>query len=664
MERYEKWLTILFFGLFGCIALAIFGRLVYLQGSRSTPNRNSVALARNLYEELPAPRGAIVDRLGRQLAYDRPVLGVRAEFHARVEAGTKRIPEDQIDYLATRLASHLMAGSADSGSRTPLRQKLAGRIRAARHKLMPSRDKAVDYLKADFLVLSDLDSYEVTRRLRVEAESWMTDENLPGLLYFHFQRTYDRTYPHRESTYGPVGNYYVAEQRVVEVGGKSELLVREGFTGLEACSGLWPRVREGHSFYSLNFRDARRRRFWTGLGNSPPLATVLYSTLDIDLQMRAHEELRKAAQAVVEEYESPYDWGAMVLVEIETGEVLALASHYPGRETPAPFAPLENRFEPGSVVKPLLIGLALERGDISWAEEFDCTPTLADFGRPVDGHPKRIIKDDHPSAMLTPHGIITNSSNIGAVKVGARLGRAGLVDYLTRYGFGRTTNLGIPDEVAGGQPAHIDMDKMSDRMLGRFTGPSLSFGYELNVTAVQLARAYLNMLSGRERELRLVSGAEVDGERVTATRKDKPESRFLGPATVELVIAAMREVVSPEDRATGRHLHAMIDAMGYQQPIVGGKTGTSDSGIGSVRAKTATFVGFAPAEVPRYLVVCVLRKDRAARFYGGSYAAPAAGRLLLGALDLEKENRQPQTGQVRTWLGAGVLPRKVQVGGK
>ena len=652
MERYEKWLTILFFGLFGCIALAIFGRLVYLQGSRSLPNRESVAMARNLYDGLPAPRGAIVDRLGRQLAYDRPVLGVRAEFHARVDPGTKRIPDDQIDYLATRLASHLMAGQGENGSRTLLRQKLASRIRAARHKLMPSRNKLVDYLKADFLVMPDLDSYEVTRRLRGEAESWMTDENLPGLLYLHFQRTYERTYPYRDATYGPVGNYYIAEQRPVVLGGRPEFVVREAFSGLEACSGLWPRTDEGQSFYSLDFKDARRRRFWTGLGKAPPQATVIHSTLDIDLQVLAHEELRKASDAVTEQFESPYEWGALVLVEVATGEVLALASHYPGRTTPGPFAPIENRFEPGSVVKPLLIGLALQRGDISWTEEFDCSPTMEDFGRPVDGHPRRIIKDDHPSALLTPHGIITNSSNIGAVKVGARLGRAGLKEYLARYGFGRQADLGIPNEVAGGQPAHIDMDKMSDRMLGRFTGPSLSFGYELNVTAVQLARAYLRLLSGRERELRLVSSAEIDGKRVTASRKDKSASRFLSPSTVELVVAAMREVVSADDRATGRHLYAMIDELGYEQPIVGGKTGTSDSGIGGVRAKTATFVGFAPAEVPRYLVVCVFRKDRATRFYGGSYAAPAAGRLLLGALDLERENRQPQTEQVRAWTGS------------
>ena len=91
LSRGEKFKTIWIFSMFGVVAVALIVRLTWLQGFRAEPNRRGVELARNLRDAVPEVRGAIVDRVGRRLAYDRPVLTVQAEFHGRVAKGVRQI---------------------------------------------------------------------------------------------------------------------------------------------------------------------------------------------------------------------------------------------------------------------------------------------------------------------------------------------------------------------------------------------------------------------------------------------------------------------------------------------------------------------------------------------------------------------------------------------
>jgi cell division protein FtsI/penicillin-binding protein 2 len=669
MDRSEKWKTLMCFALFGCVVTGLCIRLTYLQAVRAEPNRKSVKRARDVYEPLPFARGDIVDRMGKLLAYDRLTLSVRAEFQARVPKGAPRIPDTIMDFLASRLASNLIAGDPERGSRSVLAKKLGKRMRIAPHKLMPSKFRTVDYLSVDFLVCGDLDSHESVRRLRLEANLWRSKKKMPGRLHLSITKNYTRTYPDREFTFGPVGNHYIAERKAKTASGRTRTVRYEDHMGLESCSVLWPEkpaLRALSRPHQLDFKDSRRRRFWTGLGVDPRRPSRLHCTIDLELQKAAHAELRVAAKAVTDHYKSSFEWGAIVLVDLELGDILAMASHYPGRKGATPFAPVENAFEPGSVVKPLVIGYALEQGKVGWHDSIDCTPTRPRNGRPVDGHPGRTIRDDHRCGVLTTREVIVQSSNIGAVKIGTRLGRSGMRDYLRHYGFCTKTDIGLPRETRGrGPEGGIEaLPEMRERKFGRFTGPSLSFGYELNVTAVQLARAYLRLLSGRERELRLVSAVETGSKTVHAPSGDKPQTGFLSKDTIEKIRDAMAGVVSEEHHATGRHLYKMIKDLGHAQPLMAGKTGTSDSPIGGIAKKTAAFVGFAPVAKPRYLVVCVLRKDRAGRFYGGSYAALPAGRLLLAALALQQKIRSPRSKQVRAWKGVrGSSSSKKKSGG-
>lgn len=648
----EKLKTLCIFGLFGLLAIALVARVVWLQGTRAEANQGSVRLARNLHDALPVVRGEIVDRSGHRLAYDRPVLTVQAEFHGRVDKGVTRIPDSQLDYLSVRLSALLMTDEGredrhDPSVRIRERQRLSKRIKSRRQRVLASNYRTKDYIKIDFLLAGDMDSLTVVSKLRAEARHWNASPEMPGRLYLRFVRSYRRTYPERVATYGPVGNYYIAKQSRVKVDGRTVLVPEEEFTGLESCSGLWPESdSSSERFFWLDYRDARRQRYWSGLGNEPEPPSTLHTTLDLELQKAAHQQLEIASEAVQARYKSDYQWGSLVLVDVRSGDVLAMASRSPGLKGPGPFAAVENSFEPGSVVKPLVIAWAMENKHVAWDELIDCTPTHPNRGRVVG----RLIYDDHACGVLSPMGIIINSSNIGATQIGGRLDRAQWQQYFRHFGFCRKTEIGLPREVPGARPGGIaGIAKISDRGLLKYTGPSLSFGYELNVTAVQLARAYVTLLSGRERELRLIAGITVDGKWNPAPPASQADQRFLSEQTVDRIRQAMRGVVDIDPHATGRHLYQLLDKLGHEQPLIGGKTGTSDSSIGGIRAKTAAFVGFAPVDAPRYLVVCVLRKDRCARFYGGSYAAPSAGRLLLRALAREGETQHLQKEQVRAW---------------
>jgi cell division protein FtsI (penicillin-binding protein 3) len=266
------------------------------------------------------------------------------------------------------------------------------------------------------------------------------------------------------------------------------------------------------------------------------------------------------------------------------------------------------------------------------------------------------VRDDHACGALASHGILVNSSNIGAVKVGSLLARNDWASYLDVYGLRRSLSLPMPNERQGHVASKGWLPGIKEPAFKKWTGSSYSIGYEHQVNAMQMARAYLTMLSGSRRELRLVRSVTVDGNRI-----EQPivrGQREFSADTVELVRAALSEVISDDEGATGRHMVAAFRKEGTELVgLLAGKTGTAKSrtvikGKGTVEVRNASFVGFMPAAAPRYLAVCVLQRDDSARFYGGSYAAPPAARLLLEAMRLEERRRLGQGPQVSATPGS------------
>lgn len=640
VSRREQARILAIFSLLGMVAAGIAARLVWLQVGCAEESRRHARRQGTTWETLPARRGVVVDRQGRPLAYDRPVLEVRAE--AYFETPTRTAQRPPLEFVEGLTADLVFALGGGRETRRRLRARILSRRADPRFAAPRRRHGRTTYRRRlEFLVAPAVQDAAVVARLRALAErrSW---------LHLFFRRRHRRAYPYEDVTVGPVGFLGGGEDargRPLEVATRMET-----FAGLAA----------GRSGRREVLRDAVGRRYWSRRSVPPEPPNRLECTLDLDLQRAACFELRRACEAVTARYGSPPRWGALLLAEVDTGEVLAMASRTPGvHPRAAAFMPIRALYPPGSAVKPLVFAAALEEGKLEWEHErIDCRPNTPGNGWRIPGS-RRVVRDVHACGVLTPREVLVQSSNIGAAQVGPRLGAAGLSRYLANFGFGERSGLGLPGEKRGVVPR--DLARLPPTVLRYYTAPSLSFGYEYNVTPAQVLRAYLRLLSGRRRDLRLFRRIVVDGLELRR-RPAGGEPVFLSESTRARIREALAAVVSEEPGATGRHLHALLAELALGHGVVGGKTGTSvHSEIRdgrSVVVRTASFAGFAPVARPRYVALCVLQKDRVAAFWGGRYAAPAAGRLLVHALQRERSAgrvpRSARNGQgVRVFEGSG-----------
>jgi len=222
----------------------------------------------------------------------------------------------------------------------------------------------------------------------------------------------------------------------------------------------------------------------------------------------------------------------------------------------------------------------------------------------------------------------------------------------------------MPSEALGGTHPRSFDDKTTLRSFRANSAISFSFSYEMQVTTMQIARSYLRMFRGLGAELRLVRQLEVDGELHDVPPKQDTGPHFR-PAVLDAVRRGMVDVVDNDEHATGRFVHELLmKERGLElHGLVGGKTGTAVSNAGTrdgkaIHLRNASFVGFLPADKPRWLAVCVLQNDGASQFYGGRYAAPPAVKLLLECQALAE--RQPLHQDLR--LRSGGQTRDVPSG--
>lgn len=649
--RAEAIRSTLPFAMLGCAAVALLVRLVDLQIVRARSARDAIALAES---RVPASRGTLLDRFGEPLAWDRPVYEVRAsaESFAGLPAKSGAVPDRKQlaqarDRLVADFAWALTRDRERFGSamqQDSLRRTLRERVeRAVEHAFAKGRTRV------DVLVDRELDdsaAVAALRELDVRRAPRERGEQRPYRLYLTFAPRWEREYAAAEPLAAFVGRVQPGPLRLPGDDGKLAIVDdRFPVSGLERLMPLVP----GESGRSLLRTDAFSRTYWTGDRREPEAPAELRTTLDPALQIRADAELGQAVESVRAHYGHPPEWGALVLVDARTGGVVAAASYVAGKDgrpdRNSAFTPAQRVFEPGSVVKPLHVAMVAERGQLDWSEPIDVhAGYLAGSDRASPGQrvPRREIRDDHPNTVLTPREVLIRSSNIGAVKLGLRLGAEGIEDYLSIYRFGQPTSIGYPGEQKGTRPAPIPSLPPSEQLA--FAGPSVLFGYQIGVTPFQLARAFLTFVSGRPRELHVIDAAKQgDAFLPVAYASDGPS--FLNASTRADVCAALVQVVEDDHgtaRLVGRWLRELRAQRGTAGPVIAGKTGTSqyvgkttrwDGSAFHGDIRTSTFAGFSPVDEPQFLVVCVLQKAGAGAFYGGLYAAPAAARLLVAALD-------------------------------
>jgi cell division protein FtsI (penicillin-binding protein 3) len=291
-----------------------------------------------------------------------------------------------------------------------------------------------------------------------------------------------------------------------------------------------------------------------------------------------------------------------------TGEVLAMVnqpSYNPNdREQYRPEnyrnRAVTDMYEPGSSFKPLVMAAALETGAFG-----PRTPIDASGGIPL---PNRVIKDPVDLGRVDLTTVLAKSSNVGAARVALTLEPEAIADVLTRFGIGRLTDSAFPGESAGAlnDPKHW-------RTAGQVT---LSYGYGVAVTTLQLARAYAAIAAGGV--LRPVSMLALD--------EAPPGERVISADTAADLTQMLEAVVSPNGtgyRAAVRNFH------------IAGKTGTTQkAGVGGYDGDRhgAVFAGLAPATDPRVVVVVMIDEPQGAAYHGGDIAAPVFANIVSGAL--------------------------------
>ena len=332
-------------------------------------------------------------------------------------------------------------------------------------------------------------------------------------------------------------------------------------------------------------------------------------TLSIDekLQSMVYREIKKAVA------ENKAESGTAVLVDVRTGEVLAMAnapSYNPNNRVGVKAELMRNRaitdtFEPGSTVKPFVVLTALQRGVVRRDEIINTGPLI------LNGHE---VKDVAPRDQLSLDGILENSSNRGVRRLALRMPPSALMETYQNAGLGKPTDLGLIGEQSG--LLNANRARWSD-----IERANVAYGYGLNATPLQIARAYVTLGSfGIYRPLSItkvdppVVGQRVFSEKIT------------------------REVVNMMEKVAIKNGRAMVE--GYR---VGIKTGTAKKLENGryVDKYVAYTAGIAPITDPRYALVVLINDPKAGQYYGGAISAPVFSSIMSYAL---RSNNVPPDG--------------------
>jgi len=336
---------------------------------------------------------------------------------------------------------------------------------------------------------------------------------------------------------------------------------------------------------------------------------ALALSIDLRLQYLAHRELRNAL------IENGAKAGSLVMVDVKTGEVLAMVNqptYNPNNRRNLQPAAMRNRamidvFEPGSTVKPLSMSAALQTGRWKPEDIVEVWPGSLRIGRYTI---KDVSKTEGRELDLT--GILINSSNVGMSKIAFDIGGEAIHDLMGNLGFGQDTGLGFPGERVGALPSHREWRQAETA--------TLSYGYGLSVTAVQLAHAYAT-LANNGKALPL-SMTRVDG---------KPDGAQVLPEDVAKTMQGMLQQVIEAPRGVFR-----AQVPGYH---VSGKSGTArKASVGSkgytANAYRSLFAGFGPSGNPRIALVVVIDEPSKAGYFGGLVSAPVFSKVMAGSLRL------------------------------
>ena len=526
-----------------CIALGFIGlvfRAAYVQvvGNAFFRKQGTVRFERQL--EIPANRGRILDRHGLILASSVPMPSIWAS--------PEELEDDPVKLKALAQLLNMPLG------------ELQNKVK--------NKKKSFVWLR---------------RQLDMATGKKVTDLKFAGV---YTRMEYKRMYPQGEAAAHVVGftNIENTGQEGVELAFNSHLGGKSGSRRV---------IKDGQG------------QVIEGIGDMipPEEGRDLQLSIDSKVQYFAYQRLREAV------LDNKAAAGSVVVLDAQTGDVLALAnypSYSPDKRSNLSGAQLRNRaltdtFEPGSTMKPFVVGLAMEKGLIKPETMIDTAPgKLNMYGMTVT--------DAHPHGMLSVNEVIQKSSNVGTVKIAMRMPPKDMWEMYTQVGFGQKPQVPFPGAVAGRLRAYKTWRPMEQA--------TMSYGYGLSTSLFQLAQAYT--VFARDGEVAPVS---------LLKRQDK--------------VAGVR-VMNAQNAASVRHMLHMVTGPGGTAPkaqtmgySVGGKTGTAhklDGKTYAAKKYRGFFVGLAPIDNPRIVVAVMIDEPTAGRYYGGDVAAPVFSQTVQQTL--------------------------------
>ncbi|MBF8645935.1 MULTISPECIES: peptidoglycan D,D-transpeptidase FtsI family protein [Pseudomonas] len=336
---------------------------------------------------------------------------------------------------------------------------------------------------------------------------------------------------------------------------------------------------------------------------------TLALSIDLRLQYLATRELRNAIA------EQDAKAGSLVIMDVKTGEVLAMVNqptYNPNNRRSMFPAAMRNRaiidvFEPGSTVKPISMSAALESGRWKPTDKVEVYPGSLQIGRYTI---KDVSRSEGPILDLT--GILINSSNVGMSKIAFDIGGEAIYRVMSQVGLGQYTGLGFPGERVGNLPNHREWRKAETA--------TLSYGYGVSVTALQLVHAYAALANDGKMVPLSILKVDKAPEAVQAIPKETAETV---QGMLQQVIEAPRGVF----RAQVPFYHVAGKSGTARKATVGSKGYTEN-------AYRSLFAGFGPMSDPRYAIVVVIDEPGKGGYFGGLVSAPVFSKVMSGTLRL------------------------------
>ena len=384
-------------------------------------------------------------------------------------------------------------------------------------------------------------------------------------------------------------------------------------TGLGGLEATYDKEIRGKPGTILIQTDARHLAF-SRVERPPTSGSTVELTIDENLQHIAERELRAGVEF------NRAAGGMAIVMDPYTGEILALANEptfNPHDFATALDAQKRNRavqdiYEPGSTFKVVTASAALAEGVIDVDDQIDASGGRIRFG-------SRVIDeaDGHNYGRLSFTDVIVKSSNVGAIKIGLKLGPERLGRYVQRFGFGSRLSRDFPSETSG---IVWDPSRLNDSALA-----SVSMGYQIGVTGLQMAAAVSSVANGGSLMEPRVVKAIIQNDRRIPVRPRKIRTTVNADTAAELT-GIMEAVV---ERGTAKAARLP----GY---TVAGKTGTASKIVNGRYSHTeynASFVGFVPSRKPALTIIVVIDSPHGPnRYYGGTVSAPIFKRIAEASL--------------------------------